>query len=161
MCIRLNSIEESPKVTESDMTTYKILEVLKDEKTGEESYYSPFSTRKRLQYNVGKQYTETIGKVEDVQYLYGGREGYHFAAKTTTGLYSYRDLDTAVQFMHVLENSFIATKCKIFQCSIPKGSKYYTPEHGSEIVSDNLEIVNQVSLLCALDLIALKNVPRW
>lgn len=161
MCIRLNSIEESPKVAESDMTTYKILEVLKDKKTGEESYYSPFSTRKRLQYNVGKLYTETLGKKEEVQYLYGGMEGYYCSAKTTTGLYSYRDLDTAVQFMHVLENSFIATKCKIFQCSIPKGSKYYTPEHGSEIVSDNLEIVNQVSLLCALDLIALKNVPRW
>lgn len=147
MCIRLNSIEESPKVAESDMTTYKILEVLKDKKTGEESYYSPFSTRKKLQYNVGKLYTETLGKTEEVQYLYGSRGGYHFAAKTTTGLYSYRDLDIAVEFMHILENSFIATNRKIFQCIIPKGSKYYAPENGYEIVSDNLEIVNQVSLL--------------
>jgi len=146
MCIRLNNIEESPKVTESDMTTYKILEVLKDKKTGEESYYSPFSI-KRLQYNVGKLYTETLGKAKDVQYLYGEREGYHCTAKTTTGLYSYRDLDTAVQYMHILENSFMAPKCKIFQCTIPKGSKYYTPDKGCEIVSDNLEIVNQVSLI--------------
>lgn len=146
MCIRLNSIEESPKVTESDMATYKILEVLKDKKTGEESYYSPFSL-KRLEYNVGKLYTEALGKVEDVQYLYGGREGYHCTAKTTTGLYSYRDLDTAVRFMHMLENSFIASYCKIFLCNIPKGSKYYTPEKGYEIVSDQLQIVSQVSLM--------------
>lgn len=147
MCIRLNSIEESPKVAESDMTTYKILEVLKDKKTGEESYYSPFSIRKRLQYNVGKLYTETLGKKEEVQYLYGGMEGYYCTAKTTTGLYSYRDLDTAVNFMNILENSFMAPKCKIFQCTIPKGSKYYTPDKGYEIVSDNLEIINQVSLI--------------
>lgn len=150
MCIRLNSIEESPKVAESDMATYKILEVIKDKKTGEESYYSPFST-KRLQYNVGKLYTETLGKTEEVQYLYDLSreldETYKCAAKTTTGLYSYRDLDTAVKFMNLLENSFIAPKCKIFQCNIPKGSKYYAPDKGYEIVSDNLEIVSQVSLM--------------
>lgn len=146
MCIRLNCIEESPKVAESDMTTYKILEVVKDKKTGEESYYSPFSI-KRLQYNVGMLYTETLGKKEEVQYLYELEEGYKCTAKTTTGLYSYRDLDTAVKFMNILENSFIAPKCKIFQCTIPKGSKYYTPDKGYEIVSDNLEIVNQVSLM--------------
>lgn len=146
MCIRLNSIEESPKVAESDMATYKILEVIKDKKTGEESYYSPFAT-KRLQYNVGMLYTETLGKKEEVQYLYELEEGYKCTAKTTTGLYSYRDLDTAVKFMNILENSFIAPKCKIFQCTIPKGSKYYTPDKGYEIVSDNLGIVSQVSLL--------------
>lgn len=151
MCIRLNCIEESPKVAESDMTTYKILEVVKDKKTEEESYYSPFSIRK-LQYNVGKLYTETLGKTEDIQYLYEPEEayigeGYKCTAKTTTGLYSYRDLDTAVNFMNILENSFMAPKCKIFQCTIPKGSKYYTPDKGYEIVSDNLEIINQVSLI--------------
>lgn len=146
MCIRLNSIEESPKVAESDMTTYKILEVVKDKKTGEESYYSPFSI-KRLQYNVGMLYTETLGKKEEVQYLYELEEGYKCTAKTTTGLYSYRDLDTAVKFMNALENSFQKVKCKLFQCTIPKGSKYYTPDKGYEIVSDNLEIVNQVSLM--------------
>ena len=150
MCIRLNSIEESPKVVESDMTTYKILEVVKDEKTGEESYYSPMST-KRLQYNVGKLYTETLGKKEEVQYLYDLSRELEVtdkcAAKTTTGLYSYRDLDTAVKFMYILEGSFMAPKCKLFQCNIPKGSKYYAPDKGYEIVSDNLEIISQVSLL--------------
>lgn len=149
MCIRLNSIEESPKVAESDMATYKILEVIKDKKTGEESYYSPFAM-KRLQYNVGKLYTETLGKKEEVQYLYYLSRELEVTdkcvAKTTTGLYSYRDLDTAVKLMHGLENSFQKVKCKLFQCNIPKGSKYYAPDKGCEIVSDNLEIISQVSL---------------
>lgn len=145
MCIRLDSIKDCPKVAESDMTAYKILEVVKDKKTGEESYYSPFSIN-RQQYNVGKQYTESIGKIEDVQDLYylPMEKAYKYAAKTTTGLYSYRDLDTAMTFLQILENSFIAPKCKIFQCNIPKGSKYYAPDKGYEIVSDNLEIVSQV-----------------
>lgn len=148
MCIRLNSIKDCPKVAESDMTAYKILEVVEDNKTGEESYYSPFSPKKR-QYKVGKQYTEPLGKIEDVQYLYDlsrGWEGYSFAAKTTTGLYSYRDLDRAVKFIHIIEDCFIAPKYKIFRCKVPKGSKYYAPSKGNEIVSDNLIIVSQVSL---------------
>ena len=66
MCIILNSIKESPKVVESDMIAYKVLEVVEDETTGKESYYSPLSLN-RLQYNIGKLYTEPIGKTVDVQ----------------------------------------------------------------------------------------------
>lgn len=151
MCIRLNSIKDCPKVAESDMITYKILEVVEDEATGKESYYSPIS-QNRLQYNVGELYTESIGKTEDVQDLYylPMEKTYEYAAKTTTGLYSYRDLDVAVTFLQIIEYSVITLtmtpKYKIFRCKVPKGSKYYAPSKGNEIVSDNLIIVSQVSL---------------
>ena len=151
MCIRLNNIKDCPKVTESDITTYKILEVVEDVATGKKSYYSPISIN-RLQYNVGEQYTEPIGKTEDVQDLYylPMEKAYEYAAKTTTVLYSYRDLDVAVTFLQIIENSVtalpMAPKYKIFQCKVPKGSKYYAPSKGNEIVSDNLVIVSQVSL---------------
>lgn len=151
MCIRLNSIKDCPKVAESDMTAYKILEVVEDVATGKKSYYSPISIN-RLQYNVGEHYTEPIGKTEDVQDLYylPMEKAYKYAAKTTTGLYSYRDLDVAVTFLQIIENGVtalpMAPKYKIFQCKVPKGSKYYAPSNGNEIVSDNLVIVNQVSL---------------
>jgi hypothetical protein len=130
------------------MTAYKILEVVEDNKTGEESYYSPFSPKKR-QYKVGKQYTEPIGKTDYVETFYdmvGGFETYT-SSQTTTGLYSYRDIDRAVLIMLSLKCGPSDARYKIFQCKVPKGSKYYSSDKGTEIVSDNLEIVNQVSLL--------------
>ena len=87
MCIQLNNIKECPKVVESDMITYKVLEVIEDEATGKESYYSPLS-QNRLQYNIGKLYTEHIGRTEDVLGIKEGIETY-ICAKTTTRLYSY------------------------------------------------------------------------
>ena len=147
MCIRLKSITETPKVVESDMITYKVLEAVEDETTGKESYYSPLSLN-RLQYNIGKLYTEPIGKTEDIHTVYesGGFETSK-CAKTTTGLYSYKDIDIAVLSMLSLKCGSSNTKYKIFRCKIPKESKYYSASKGGEIVSDNLEIVNQVSLL--------------
>lgn len=148
MCIRLNSIKDCPKVAESDMITYKVLEAVEDEATGKESYYSPLSLN-RLQYNIGKLYTEPIGKTEHVETFYdmvGGFETYK-SSQTTTGLYSYRDIDRAVLIMLSLKYGPSDARYKIFQCKVPKGSKYYSSDKGTEIVSDNLEIVNQVSLL--------------
>ena len=149
MCIRLNSIKDCPKVAESDITTYKILlEVVEDVTTGKKSYYSPISIN-RLQYNVGEQYTEPIGKTENVLGIEDGLETC-ICVKTTTGLYSYRDLDVAVTFLQIIEDCVtglpMAPKYKIFQCKVPKGSKYYSESKGSEIVSDNLIILSQVSL---------------
>jgi hypothetical protein len=142
MCIILKSITESPKVAESDMTTYKVLEVVEDETTGKESYYSPLS-QNRLQYNIGKLYTEPIGRTENVLGIEEGLETY-ICAKTTTGLYSYRDINYAVLIMLSLKCGSSDARYKIFQCKVPKGSKYYSSDKGTEIVSDNLEIVNQV-----------------
>jgi len=148
MCIILNSIKDCPKVAESDMITYKVLEAVEDETTGKESYYSPLSIN-RLQYTIGKLYTEPIGKTEDIETFYdmvGGFETYK-SSKTTTGLYSYRDIDKAVLIMLSLKCGPSDARYKIFRCKIPKESKYYSASKGGEIVSDNLEIVNQVSLL--------------
>lgn len=146
MCIILKSITESPKVAESDMITYKVLEAVEDEATGKESYYSPLSLN-RLQYNIGQLYTEPIGKTEDVETFYdmvGGFETYK-SSQTTTGLYSYREIDKAVLTMLSLKYGPSDTGYKIFQCKIPKGSKYYSSNKGDEIVSDNLVILNQVN----------------
>lgn len=142
MCIILKSITESPKVAESDMITYKVLEAVEDEATGKETYYSPLS-QNRLQYNIGKLYTEHIGRTENVLGIEEGLETY-ICAKTTTGLYSYRDINYAVLIMVSLKCGPSDARYKIFQCKVPKGSKYYSSDKGTEIVSDNLEIVNQV-----------------
>lgn len=156
MCIRLDSIKDCPKVAESDMTTYKILEVIEDETTGKESYYSPISIN-RQQYNIGKLYTEPLGKTEDVQDIYylPMEKTYKCAAKTTTGLYSYRDLGVALTFLRIIENGVMslsmAPKYKLFRCKVPKGSKYYAPDKGAEIVSDHLEIVSQASFQVSLN----------
>ena len=142
MCIRLNSIKDCPKVAESDMITYKVLEAVEDETTGKESYYSPLSLN-RLQYNIGKLYTEHIGRTENVLGIEEGIETYT-CAKTTTGLYSYRDIYRAVLIMLSLKCGSLDDRYKIFQCKVPKGSKYYTSDKGTEIVSDNLVILNQI-----------------
>ena len=145
MCIILKSIKESPKVVESDMIAYKVLEVVEDETTGKESYYSPLSLN-RLQYNIGKLYTEPIGKTVDVQTVYDMRGGFEkfIQAKTTTGLYSYKDIDIAVLSLLSLKCGPLKAKFKIFKCKIPKESKYYSASKGGEIVSDNLVILSQV-----------------
>ena len=144
MCIRLNSINDCPKVVKSDMTTYKILEVIEDETTGKESYYSPCST-KRLQYNIGELYTEPIGKTEDSFAAYSMVEGIkkYTCVNTTTGLYSYKS-DRAPLITLGLLWGISNTKYKLFQCKIPKGSQYYDSNEGMEIVSDNLVILSQV-----------------
>ena len=142
MCIILKSITETPKVAESDIITYKILEVVKDESTGKESYYSPFS-QNRLQYNIGKLYTEHIGRTEDVQTSYDMVRGFEKCkyAKTTTGLYSFKGYD---KLQLLIMASIMNTKYKLFRCKVPKGSKYYSTDDGEEIVSDNLVILSQV-----------------
>lgn len=148
MCITLNSIKDCPKVAESDMITYKVLEVVEDETTGKESYYSPFSSNK-LQYNIGELYTEPLGKTEDSFTVYdmvGGFEKYT-CANTTTGLYSFKsDRGPLVTWSLLWGTSNI--KYKLFRCKVPKGSKYYdSDEDGdTEIVSDNLVILSQVDL---------------
>lgn len=146
MCINLNSITESPKVAESDMTTYKVLEVVEDEATGKESYYSPLSCN-RLQYNVGEQYTESIGRTENVLGIEDGLETC-ICAKTTTGLYSFKDINSArvlyLMLMEILSDSKYTT-FRIFPCKVPKGSKYYSASKGDEIVSDHLVILSQVN----------------
>lgn len=144
MCIKLNSIKDCPKVAEADMITYKVLEVVEDEATGKESYYSPISSN-RLQYNIGELYTEPIGKIEDTQIDYdmtGGFKKYK-SAKTTTGLYSYKT-DRTLLITYGLLCGVSSTKYKMFQCKVPKGSKYYDSNKGTEIVSDNLVILSQV-----------------
>lgn len=141
MCIILKSITETPKVVESDMITYKVLEVIEDEATGKESYYSPLS-QNRLQYNIGKLYTEHIGRTEDVLGIEEGIETYTCAI-TTTGLYSYRDIDKA-KLLILIMFSTMNIKYKLFRCKVPKGSKYYSSDKGMEIVSDNLVILNQI-----------------
>ena len=145
MCIILKSITETPKVAESDMITYKVLEAVEDEATGKESYYSPLSLN-RLQYNIGKLYTESIGKTENVHTVCDMRGGFETSkcAKTTTGLYSYKDIDIAVLSMLSLKCGPSNAKYKIFRCKIPKESKYYSASKGGEIVSDNLVILSQV-----------------
>jgi len=147
MCIILKSITETPKVAESDMITYKVLEAVEDETTGKESYYSPLSLN-RLQYTIGKLYTEPIGKTEDVQDSYDMVRGFEKCkyAKTTTGLYSFKGIDKA-KFLISNMFSTMNIKYKLFRCKVPKGSKYYSRDDGEEIVSDNLVILNQVSLL--------------
>ena len=139
MCIILNSITVSPKVAESDMITYKVLEAVEDEATGKESYYSPFS-KNRLQYYIGKLYTEHIGRTEDVLGIEDGFET-SIIAKTTTGLYSFKGYD---KLQLVIMASIMNTKYKLFRCKVPKGSKYYSTDDGEEIVSDHLVILSQV-----------------
>ena len=144
MCIRLNSIKDCPKVAESDMTVYKILEVVEDKATGKESYYSPISSNK-LQYDIGKLYTEPIGKTEDFQTVNGkgGRIKILDYANTTTGLYSYKKSNRLLITLGLLCNTS-QTRYKMFQCKVPKGSKYYASNGGTEIVSDNLVIISEV-----------------
>lgn len=136
MCIRLNSIEECPKVVESDMITYKVLEVSVDGTTGKKSYYSPISSN-RLQYNIGELYTELIGKVKVI-----GEP----SADTTTGLYSYKSERTALSILRLLSDVY-NRDYELFRCKVPKGSEYYdSDEDGdTEMVSDNLVILNQVN----------------
>lgn len=144
MCIILDSIKESPKVVESDMTTYKVLEVVEDEATGKESYYSPLS-QNRLQYNIGELYTAPIGKTEDVETFYdmvGGFETYK-SSSTTTGLYSFKDINAARALLIMLTQNLLS-KYEIFRCKVPKGSKYYSSNKEDEIVSDNLVIISEV-----------------
>lgn len=135
MCIRINSIEECPKVVESDIITYKVLEVVIDGTTGKKSYYSPISSN-RLQYNIGELYTETLGKVKVI-----GEP----SADTTRGLYSYKSERTALSILRLLSDVY-NRDYEVFRCKVPKGSKYYdSDEDGdTEMVSDKLLIHNQV-----------------
>ena len=144
MCIILKSITESPKVAESDIITYKVLEVVEDETTGKESFYSPLS-QNSLQYNIGKLYTEHIGRTEDVQDSYDMVRGIEKCkyTKTTTGLYSFKDINAARALLIMLTQNLLR-KYKIFRCEVPKGSKYYSSNKEDEIVSDNLVILSQV-----------------
>jgi hypothetical protein len=133
MCAYVNN--NKPSVATEDITCYKVLEVIVDDKTGQAVYRSPNFTE--YSYQIGKTYKVSLGLIKTKsQYAFG-------EYRTTTGLYSFDMLMAVRLACQEWKYQNFDRQYACFECIIPKGSKYYKSldKPICQLVSDQLQIV--------------------
>lgn len=145
MCLITEQL--TPLTAERDITVYKVLHVVSvPDVSGEEhkglTLEAPF--QKNFGYEIGGTYE--VGEWEFAQTRYS-RDFVHEYRVVTYGLHSYSDPASAIQLMYCLLGfALCGEQYCVIECTVPKGTEYYSGLSSHEICSRKLRLERLVKL---------------
>lgn len=152
MCLITEQL--TPFTAERDITVYKVLHVvpvLNVSGKGDKGLTLEAPFQKNFEYEMGGTYE--VGELEFAQTQYRRDFVHEYRRVVTHGLHSYCDQAAAIHLMYcLLALALCGEQYCVIECTVPKGTEYYSGLSSHEICSRKLRLERLVKLETAKSL---------